>query len=148
MNKWDHFGMRVALAAADCTNCVSGRKVGAVFMRDHRILATGVNGLPSGIPHHAVCLRRERNIPSGEQTHLCGCVHAEINAITNAAREGIRIRDSILYCTTKPCRDCVSSLINVGVNKIIYLEGYDDTITEQLVAQTNIEIIGLHSCEL
>lgn len=143
MSKWQRFGMQVALAAAACTNCASGRKVGAVFMRDRRILATGVNGLPSGIPHHHTCLRRLQGIPSGEQGHLCGCVHAEINAITNAAREGISIKESELYCTTKPCRDCLSSLINVGVRAIYYLEDYNDPVTEQLIEKTGIEMIGV-----
>jgi len=120
--------MEAAEHAAEMSTCAAGREVGAVFVRDNRMLVTGFNGVPAKSPHPLVCIRRETNVPSGEKLDMCGCAHAEANGIANAAREGISLKNSTVYCTTEPCVMCSGALANVGISKIIYRDAYNSAM--------------------
>lgn len=121
---WPYHWMNAAFHAAEMSTCAAGRKVGAVFVRDNRILTTGFNGVPAKFPHPKECLRKKYNVPSGRRLEMCGCAHAEANGIANAARVGVSLKNSTLYCTTQPCSMCMGALANVGVKEVIYFEGY------------------------
>ncbi len=118
------------------------RKVGAILVKDKRILATGYNGAPSGLRHceEVGCLRENTSVPSGERHELCRGLHAEQNAIIQAAYHGFSIRDATLYCTNKPCVICSKMLINAGIRKILYEDGYDDELADQMLREANIDI--------
>ena len=117
------------------------RQVGAVMVKDKNILATGYNGTPSGITHCDVtgCLREQLKVPSGERHELCRGLHAEQNAIIQAARHGVNISDSVLYCTDSPCVICTKMLINAGICKVIYLQGYADSLSMEMLEEAGIE---------
>ena len=124
---WDEYFMDITSLVARRSTCMR-RQVGAVMVKEKNILATGYNGTPSGITHCDVtgCLREQLNVPSGERHELCRGLHAEQNAIIQAARHGVNISDSVLYCTNSPCIICTKMLINAGIRKVVYLEGYSD----------------------
>jgi dCMP deaminase len=111
------------------------RKVGAVAVKNNRILATGYNGAPSGHAHclNIGCLRQERNIPSGQRHELCRAVHAEQNVIIQAARFGMPLDGANLYCTTQPCFICAKMLINCGIGKIYVAETYPDDLALEIL---------------
>jgi dCMP deaminase len=108
--------------------------VGAVVVKDKKILATGYNGAPSGLPHclEVGCLREEMGIPSGERHELCRGLHAEQNAIIQAAYHGVSINGSTLYCTNLPCIICTKMLINAGIERVVYEQGYADPLASQM----------------
>jgi dCMP deaminase len=118
------------------------RSVGALLVKDKRILATGYNGAPSGLKHCAEvgCLREDSSIPSGTMHELCRGIHAEQNAIIQAAYHGFSIKGATLYCTNKPCVICSKMIINSGIREIFYLDGYDDVLSEQLFEEAGIHI--------
>jgi dCMP deaminase len=120
------------------------RQVGAVMVKQKNILATGYNGTPSGIKHCDVtgCLREQLNVPSGERHELCRGLHAEQNAIIQAARHGVNISGSILYCTNSPCIICTKMLINAGIRKVVYLEGYSDNLSVAMLDEAGIEALS------
>ena len=99
------------------------RKVGAVLVKNNRILSTGYNGTPKGID--IKCQRCESNIKSGTELNKCSCVHAEINAIIQAAYFGVSSNGATIYCTTHPCLDCLKAMINAGIKTVYYLEKYN-----------------------
>ncbi|MBF0622350.1 MAG: dCMP deaminase family protein [Magnetococcales bacterium] len=140
---WDRHWMSAAELAAQMSTCASGRKVGAVFVRDKRLLATGFNGVPSGYPHPESCIRRERNIPSGEGLHLCVCAHAEANGIANAARHGIRLVDATVYVTCQPCAMCMGALANVGISKVMFAGDYPDDRTKDIADHAGIGLVRM-----
>lgn len=117
------------------------RKVGAILVRDKRILATGYNGAPSGLAHclETGCLRDKLKIPSGERHELCRGLHAEQNAIIQAALHGVSIKGATIYCTNHPCIICSKMIINSGLTKIFYREGYQDQLAEDLLKEAGIE---------
>jgi len=119
------------------------RHVGAILVKDKRILATGYNGAPAGLRHceEVGCLRQNGAVPSGERHELCRGLHAEQNAIIQAAYHGIPIAGSTLYCTNKPCVICSKMVINAGIEKIFYEEGYDDLLADQMLLEAGIEIV-------
>jgi dCMP deaminase len=119
------------------------RQVGALLVKDRNILATGYNGVPTGITHcDAVgCLRERLKVPSGERHELCRGLHAEQNAIIQAAKHGTNIDSSTLYCTTMPCIICTKMLINAGISKVIYGEGYADELAREMITESGIEVI-------
>ncbi len=139
---WDEYFMTIALEVAKRSTCLR-RHVGAILVKDKRILATGYNGAPKKIEHCSItgCVREKENIPSGERHEICRALHAEQNALLQAATYGVRIEGSTLYCTTQPCVMCAKMLINVGVEKIYILESYPDPLALNLLAEANIEII-------
>ena len=138
---WDTYFMGMAKLAATRSSCLR-RAVGAVLVKDRRLLATGYNGVPSGVTHCEVvgCLRDRLKVPSGERHELCRGLHAEQNAIIQAAYHGVSIRGAHLYCTNLPCIICAKMLINAGVRRIVYLEGYSDALTQEMLAEVGMEL--------
>lgn len=138
---WDQYFMDITRLVATRSTCMR-RQVGAILVKDRNILATGYNGVPSGISHCDTvgCLRERLKVPSGERHELCRGLHAEQNAIIQAARHGINIDNSTLYCTTMPCIICTKMLINAGISTIIYAEGYADDLAREMLAETGIKI--------
>ena len=126
---------------ATCTR----RYVGAILVRDKRIISTGYNGAPSGISHclDVGCLREQQGIPSGERHELCRGIHAEQNAIIQAALHGTSVIGATLYCTNMPCSICTKMLINAGITEVYYREGYADTLSASLMAEAGIPLIQL-----
>jgi len=121
------------------------RKVGAVIVKERRILCSGYNGAPSKVPHcsETGCLREKLNVPSGEKHELCRGVHAEQNAIIQAAFHGIRVNGAVLYCTNQPCSICAKMIINAGIKKVYYKDGYDDPLGLEMFDQAKVELIQL-----
>ena len=117
------------------------RQVGAVMVKEKNILATGYNGTPTGITHCDVsgCLREHLKVPSGERHELCRGLHAEQNAIIQAARHGVNIEKSVLYCTDSPCIICTKMLINAGIQKVVYLQGYADNLSMEILAEAGVK---------
>ncbi|MCK4422143.1 cytidine/deoxycytidylate deaminase family protein [candidate division WOR-3 bacterium] len=139
---WDEYFMKITELVASRSTCLR-RQVGAVLVRNKRILTTGYNGPPAGIEHcdkRGGCLRDELNIPSGERMELSRAIHAEQNAIIQAAKMGISIENSTLYVTTHPCFTCAKMLINAGVKKIIYKEGYPDSFSKGILKEAQVEV--------
>lgn len=140
---WDEYFMDITSLVARRSTCMR-RQVGAVMVKEKNILATGYNGTPSGITHCDVtgCLREQLNVPSGERHELCRGLHAEQNAIIQAARHGVNISDSVLYCTNSPCIICTKMLINAGIRKVVYLEGYSDNLSLEMLDEAGIEVLS------
>jgi dCMP deaminase len=139
---WDAYFMEITDLVSQRSTCLR-RRVGAVLVKDKRILATGYNGAPSGLPHclDVGCLRELNGIPSGERHELCRGLHAEQNVIIQAARHGIAIQAATLYCTTRPCSICAKMLINASVSTVYYREGYADELSDQMFREAGIELI-------
>jgi dCMP deaminase len=137
---WDEYFMDIVALVARRSTCLR-RGVGAVIVKDRRILTTGYNGAPSGLRHclETGCLREELNISSGERHELCRGLHAEQNAIIQAAVHGVSIKGATLYCTNHPCAICLKMIINAGIASIVYREGYSDKLAEQMLVETGIE---------
>lgn len=138
---WDEYFLEIAKIVAKRSTCLR-RQVGAILVKDKRILATGYNGAPSNIRHclEVGCIRESKKIPSGERHELCRGIHAEQNLIIQAAYHGVPISNSILYCTNFPCSICAKMLINAGIERIVYLDGYPDTLSEELIKEAGIRI--------
>lgn len=137
---WHQYFVDIAHLVASRSSCMR-RQVGAVVVKGKNILATGYNGTPSGITHCEVtgCLREQLKVPSGERHELCRGLHAEQNAIIQAARHGINIDGATLYCTHSPCIICSKMLINAGVKHIVYQEGYPDQLSLDMLTEAGIE---------
>ncbi|MCL4341192.1 MAG: cytidine/deoxycytidylate deaminase family protein [Candidatus Thermoplasmatota archaeon] len=136
---WDQYFMRMAFLAASRSNCTR-RKVGAVIVKDKNVLATGYNGPPSGTVHCDVvgCIRDDLDVPSGERHELCRGLHAEQNAIIQAAVHGVSIKDAVIYVTTHPCVVCSKMLMNAQIREIIYAQGYPDELSELMLLESSI----------
>ena len=136
---WDEYFMDITRMVATRSTCLR-RAVGAILVHDKRIIASGYNGGPSGLAHclDIGCLREKLGIPSGQQHELCRGIHAEQNAIIQAARYGVSIEGSVLYCTTQPCTQCTKMLINAGITEIVYAEGYPDDLARELLEESGI----------
>jgi dCMP deaminase len=119
--------------------------VGAVLVKEKRILCSGYNGAPAKVPHcrETGCLREQLNVPSGEKHELCRGVHAEQNAIIQAAYHGIRVSGSHLYCTNQPCSICAKMIINAGIRKVYYKDGYDDFLALDMFDKAGVELVRL-----
>ena len=137
---WSEYFMSITKMVAKRSTCLR-RHVGAILVKDKRILATGYNGAPARLRHceEVGCLRQDGSIPSGERHELCRGLHAEQNAIIQAAYHGISISGATLYCTNMPCAICSKMIINSGIKKIIYEEDYDDALAEQMLTEAGIE---------
>ena len=132
MDKWDKRFMELTETVAGWSSCFQeNRHVGAVIVLDKRVLTTGYNGAPAGI-------RRKLNVPSGTRQELCYAVHAEQNAIIQAARLGIKIGGATLYCTHQPCVICAKMIINAGIARVVYKEGYPDEFSVQLFKEAGV----------
>lgn len=135
--------MEITELVAKRSTCLR-REVGAIIVKDRHILSTGYNGPPKGVPHCdeiGGCLRQQMNIPSGERHEICRAVHAEQNAIIQAAKMGINIEGSDMYITTHPCFICAKMIINAGIKRIIINEGYPDKLADDILKEAGIEII-------
>ena len=143
---WDEYFMEITRLVARRSTCLR-RQVGAVLVKDKNILATGYNGAPSGVAHclDVGCLREKMNIPSGERHELCRGLHAEQNAIIQAAKHGTNIDGATLYCTTMPCIICTKMIINAGITKVIYGEGYADELAREMITEAAIEVLQFTS---
>ena len=144
MDKWDKRFMELTRMVGSWSSCYqASRHVGAVIVRDKRVITTGYNGAPAGIQscvEKGECLRRKLNIPSGTQHELCFAVHAEQNAIIQAAKYGINLNGATLYCTHQPCVICAKMIINAGISRGVYEEGYPDEFSLQLFKEAGTVI--------
>ena len=138
---WDEYFLEIAALVKTRSTCLR-RQVGAVFVRERRVLATGYNGAPSGLRHceEVGCIRDREGVPSGERHELCRGTHAEQNAMLQAAHHGVSLNESILYCTDQPCVLCAKMLINAGVKKIIALGGYPDELSIEMLGEAGISL--------
>lgn len=138
---WDEYFMDITKRVATRSTCLR-RAVGAILVHDKRIIASGYNGGPTGLAHclDIGCLRERLGIPSGQQHELCRGIHAEQNAIIQAARYGVSIEGATLYCTTQPCTQCTKMLINAGITEIVYAEGYPDDLACGLLDESGIVV--------
>ena len=138
---WDEYFMEMAELARKRTTCIR-RGVGAVIVKNNRVMATGYNGVPKGISHcsETGCLRQQMGVPSGQRHELCRGPHAEQNAILQAACLGQSIEGSTLYCTTQPCIICTKMLINAGIKRVVIKEAYPDKLAEDMAKEAGLQI--------
>ncbi len=140
---WDEYFLRIAQLVAQRSTCMR-RQVGAVIVSEKRILATGYNGAPSSLRHcfevPGGCIRAARNIPSGERQELCRGLHAEQNALLQAAAFGVSTRSSTVYCTHQPCVTCAKMLINAGCVRVVFLGAYPDELAQEMLAEGRLQV--------
>lgn len=145
MNKWEQRFMNLAETVAEWSSCFQpNRHVGAVIVKDKRILTTGYNGAPEGIDsccERKECLRRVKNIASGTMQEVCYAVHAEQNAIIQAAKLGISLEGAEMYVTHQPCVICTRMILNSGIKRVVYKNGYPDDFAKELFAKSNVALI-------
>ena len=145
MDKWDIRFIELAEYIGSWSSCYQeNRQVGAVIVKDKRVLATGYNGAPSGVQSckdKKECLRKKLNIPSGTRHEICYAVHAEQNAICQAAKMGLSVDGATIYVTHQPCTICTKMIINAGIKKVIYKHGYPDDFSLELLKEAGVEII-------
>ncbi|TYT73732.1 deoxycytidylate deaminase [Desulfobotulus mexicanus] len=137
---WDAYFMDIATLVACRSTCLR-RAVGAILVKDRRILTTGYNGAPTGLMHCGQkkgCLREQLGVPSGQRHEICRGLHAEQNAIIQAARHGVSILGATLYCTTQPCSICARMFINAGIKEVYYKEGYADPLALEMLEEAGI----------
>ena len=141
---WDAYFLDIASLVSSRSTCLR-RKVGAVLVKDNHILATGYNGAPRGLEHclDRGCIREKNGIPSGERHEYCRGIHAEQNALIQAAVHGVSIEGSTLYCTNFPCSLCSKLIINAKIKKIVYVEGYPDDLAKELLAESDLELVKM-----
>lgn len=143
--KWDHRFMEMTDTISHWASCYQqNRKMGAVIVRDKRILTTGYNGAPQGVKpcvERGECLRRKLGIPSGTRAELCYAVHAEQNALIQAARMGVSVFGATMYVTYSPCIICARLIINAGIVKVIYRYDYPDDFSKEILKEAGVELI-------
>jgi len=137
----DTYFMRMAELVATRSTCLR-RKVGAVVVKEKRVLTTGYNGAPTGLPHcdEVGCRREQLGVPSGERYELCRALHAEQNVLIQAVIHGVNLKDSVIYVTNQPCVTCSKMLIGVGVKEIVICEGYPDELAVQMLEEAKIKV--------
>ena len=144
MDKWDARFMEMAHVIAGWASCYQeNRKIGAVIVKNKRIMTTGYNGAPAGVKtcvERGECLRRKLNIPSGQRQELCYAVHAEQNAIIQAAKLGVSIDGATLYCTHQPCVMCAKMIVNSGIVRVVYQEGYPDEFALEILKEGGVAL--------
>ena len=138
---WDEYFMNITKEVSERSTCLR-RKVGALLVREKRILTTGYNGAPRHFKHCAEvgCLREAQKVPTGERHELCRGLHAEMNALLQAAIYGVRIDGATLYSTTYPCSLCAKMLINAGIREIVTCEDYRDELSRAMLAEAGIRV--------
>jgi dCMP deaminase len=142
---WDEYFMGIAKLTAERSTCMR-RNVGAVIVQNKQIVATGYNGAPKGLAHCEElggCLREKLQIPSGERHELCRALHAEQNAIIQAATSGLSIDGATIYITHQPCVICAKMIINAGIRKIIVGEGYPDELSVEMLEEAGLKIVTI-----
>ena len=142
--KWDKRFMDMAKMVGSWSSCFqANRQIGAVIVRNKRIITTGYNGAPAGVMscvERGECLRRKLNIPSGTQHELCYAIHAEQNAIIQAAKLGSSIEGATLYCTHQPCVICAKMIVNAGVVRVVYHSGYPDDFALDIFKEAGVQV--------
>lgn len=142
MDKWDKRFVDMAYQVSTWSSCYKpNRQVGAVIVKDKRILTTGYNGASSGIlscKERGECIREKRGIASGTCHEICYAVHAEQNAIIQAARTGVSVEGATLYCTHQPCSICAKMIINSGIKRVVFVEGYPDDFSVQMLSEAGV----------
>ena len=142
---WDEYFMEIAEIVKTRSTCLR-RQVGAVIVKDNRIITTGYNGAPSGLKHCTEiggCERARLNIPSGQRHELCRALHAEQNAIIQAATLGQSIEDGTIYVTHQPCVICAKMIINAGIKRIVVRETYPDEMATEILDEAGIRVVHL-----
>ncbi len=142
---WDEYFMQIADIVKTRSTCIR-RQVGAVIVKDNRIITTGYNGAPTGIEHCCdkdSCLRSEMGVPSGERHELCRALHAEQNAIIQAAKIGVSTEGATLYVTLQPCVICAKMIINSGINTIVYKGNYPDELSLSMINEAKVKLIKM-----
>jgi dCMP deaminase len=143
---WGTYFMNITNLVSERSTCTR-RAVGAVLVKEKRILSTGYNGAPSGLKHclEVGCLREQLGVDSGKMHELCRGIHAEQNAIIQAAYHGVSVNGAVIYCTNQPCSICARMIINAGIKKIYYQSGYSDSLAKELLGEAGIEIVQINS---
>lgn len=138
---WQEYFMDITRLVARRSTCMR-RQVGAILVKDKRVLATGYNGSPAGLAHceDVGCIRAQNSVPSGQRHELCRGLHAEQNTIIQAAFHGVSIKGATLFCTNLPCSICLKMLINAGIKQIIFDEGYPDKLAESLLKEADLSL--------
>ncbi|QUH19101.1 deoxycytidylate deaminase [Alkaliphilus sp. B6464] len=138
---WDEYFMEMAEIVKTRSTCLR-RQVGAVVVKDKRILASGYNGAPTGLKHceETGCLREQLGIPSGQRHELCRGLHAEQNAIIQASLHGVKLEGATLYVTIQPCVVCAKMVINAGISKLVFKGDYPDELSWQMLQESGIEL--------
>jgi len=138
---WDEYFMRIAREVATRSTCLR-RRVGALIVRDRQILATGYNGAPTGLAHcdETGCLREQLGIPSGERQEICRGLHAEQNAIIQAALHGVSVAGGTIYCTHQPCITCAKMIINAGIRRVVCDSHYPDELARDMLSEAGIQL--------
>ncbi|WP_042339172.1 deoxycytidylate deaminase [Desulfosporosinus youngiae] len=139
---WDSYFMQMAQVVAGRSTCLR-RQVGAVIVKDKQILSTGYNGSPSGLQHcdEIGCLRQSLGVPSGERHEICRAVHAEQNALVQAAKHGVAINGADLYTTHQPCVLCTKLLINAGIKRVVFAYLYPDQLAASMAEEAGLDLV-------
>jgi len=145
MDKWDKRFMDLTETIAKWSSCYKvDRSIGAIIVKNKRILTTGYNGAPAGIKSckdKGECLRQKLGIPSGKQHELCYAIHAEQNAIIQAAKMGVSIEGATLYCTHQPCVICSKMIVNAGIIRVVYAHPYPDDFSHEIFGEAGIKLV-------
>ena len=138
---FDEYFMKIAHIVSSRSTCMR-RNVGAVIVKDNHILSTGYNGAPKGFNHcsKSGCIRKEMNVPEGQKHELCRGLHAEQNAIIQAAVFGVSIKEGIIYSTHFPCSVCTKMIVNAEIKEVIYAEYYPDDLSQKILEESNIKV--------
>ena len=144
LDKWDLRFMQMARLIAQWSSCYrQGRSIGAVIVKDKRIMTTGYNGAPAGVTtcrERGECLRDKLGIASGTRAEICYAIHAEQNAIIQAAKLGISIDGATMYCTHQPCSVCAKMIVNVGIKRVVYEQGYPDAFSLEFFREAGVTL--------
>ena len=144
-SKWDHRFMEMTKLIGTWASCyMPGRSMGCVIVKDKRVMTTGYNGAPQGLKtckERGECMRRKLGIPSGTRGEMCYAIHAEQNAIIQAAKLGISIDGATLYVTHQPCSMCARMIINAGIVRVVYENSYPDEFSLELIKESGIEFV-------
>ena len=141
---WETYFMDITTLVAKRSTCLR-RAVGAIIVKDKQILSTGYNGAPSNVRHcqEVGCLREKLNVASGQRHELCRGIHAEQNAIIQAAFHGVSVKDASLFCTNQPCSICAKMIINAGIRMVYYQSGYSDPLALEMIEESGVELVHL-----
>ena len=140
---WDEYFMKIAMLVSERSTCLR-HHVGAIIVKDRRVITTGYNGAAAGVRDclELGCLRNELGIKSGERHEICRAIHAEQNAIIQAAKHGENIEGSTIYCTHSPCIICAKMIINSGIKRIVTYGDYPDIGgVKDLLSEAKVELI-------
>ena len=140
---WTEYFLDIAKAVGRRATCLR-RRYGAIIVKDKIIISTGYNGAPAGVKtcqERGECMRRIWHIQSGTRQEFCYAIHAEQNAIIQAAHLGQSIAGGTLYCTNQPCVICAKMIINSGIRRIVYKHGYPDEFALKLLHEAGVEVV-------